>query len=752
MLVFGTRMHIITFLIIIFELLFFFYQIVHLLSRPSDKKRLYYLILLYLLIQYDLVSGLLPDPTFSLSITLQNIIIFAAGFIMGMYFPYYFYKAFNLTKLKFYAYWGSIVFLLLPFIVFFLIPYYITGDLESSKKLLLIVAFLYAVSFLYSLSNAIKEQSTDQKVLNFKNEIVSVYIGAIFWISLPVISYFELQTNIFFAPIFHFNDTSQVIEMITTNAGLVMMTILFIRQTIRESRMEYEKLLSSETQLQEMNIKLQRSNDELLLKVQERTEELEIANEQRTNTFINLAHDIKTPLTLINNYLNEYIASTPPTESLNIVHTNIEKLTTNIVNFFDTERIKKGITVYHHYQISDFSAILRNVFFLFKEYGKKKKIEITSAIESDVFIKGDAEALNRIINNVIENAIRYTDEGGVIHISLKTTDGKVFFSVKDNGVGIPTELHTKIFDPYYQINSKKVNSQGMGLGLSITKKIIDTLSGNIKIISTPDKNRGTEIVIELVQHIFSKNEDITTFEHSNSIQKSIYTLTAEDTIHDENLPTILIVEDNIQLLNFTANKLKEKYNIYIAVSGNEAIEKLKVIKHLDIILSDVMMDNGDGFELYKNVSQQKRFKHIPFIFLTAKTEDKIDGLSLGAIDYILKPFLIGELIYKIDAVLNNLSEQRRAIIDVFHHSIVSANSPENISKNTSFKFEENCSRYNLTPQERKIIPLVAKGQTNKEIAEVLFISDKTVKKHLQNIFEKVTVNNKLELLNKLEIS
>lgn len=93
--------------------------------------------------------------------------------------------------------------------------------------------------------------------------------------------------------------------------------------------------------------------------------------------------------------------------------------------------------------------------------------------------------------------------------------------------------------------------------------------------------------------------------------------------------------------------------------------------YIGIIISDVMMDNGDGFELYKNVFQQKRFKHIPFIFLTAKTEDKLQGLFLGAIDYIFKPFLIAELIEKIESILNNLSEQRSAIIDIIHQSIVS---------------------------------------------------------------------------------
>jgi signal transduction histidine kinase/DNA-binding NarL/FixJ family response regulator len=752
MLVFGTKMHIVTFLIIVFEMLFFFYQIVHFLSRPSDKKRLYYVILLYLLIQYNIISGLFPNPDYSLPILFQNIILFIAGIVMAMYFPYYFYKAFNLSKLKFYAYWGSICFLFIPFILFFLIPYCITQDFESSKKLLLIVGFLYAASFIYSLNKAIKEQSKGQEVLTFRNEIISVYIGAFFWITLPIIAYFEVKTNAFLEPLFHFNDCSQVIEMITTNAGLVMMTILFVGQSIRQSRDEYEKLLHSESQLQELNFQLQKSNDDLQLKVIERTRELEIANEQRTNTFINLAHDIKTPLTLINNYLEDFANEYPPTDSLKVVQLNIEKLTRNVVNFFDSERIKKGVTIYNHDQIAEFSVILNDNVVLFQKYSLKKAIEIIPSIEDDLFIKADSEALNRIINNIIENAIKYTNEGGQVNVTLKSIDGKIYFSVKDTGIGIAPDLHEKVFDPYYHINSQKANSQGMGLGLSITKKILDGLDGSIQINSDPNVQRGTEIIIQFSRYYAEKGELIAEFRNTVKIHEEIDQLTAKDEINNSDFPTLLIVEDNVQLLNYLSDELKDNYNLYIALSGNEAIEKLRVIKHLDLIVSDVMMDNGGGFELYKYVSEQKRFRHIPFIFLTAKKEDKLQGLAMGAIDYILKPFLIKEVIHKIESVLNNLSEQRKAIIDTIHQSIVSRNEPEQQQHPTQDRFEENCKKFNLTPQEKKIIPMIARGQTNKEIAEALFISDKTVKKHLQNMFEKAEAASKLELLSKLEIS
>lgn len=523
--------------------------------------------------------------------------------------------------------------------------------------------------------------------------------------------------------------------------------MLFIRQTIKQSREEYNKLLESEIKLQELNAGL-------TLKVQERTKELELANEQRTNTFINLAHETKTPLTLINNYLEEYIRKHGQTEELKIIKYNIEKLTQDIVNFFDIEKIEKGLNVYDNCQVVNFSKMLWGSMVLFKQYSGKKNIEIMDLIEDEICVKADPESLYRIVNNLIENAIKYTQVDGKIIVSLKCVNDKIIFSVKDNGKGIPVNLHSKIFDPYYQINSEKKNFQGMGLGLSIVKKIIESLKGEIAIISDPDKNIGTEMIVQLPAHKIVDGEAIIEIQDNSVYYFEPEHLAIKEKKYDENKPTIMIVEDNVSLLNYMHVKLQEKYNIHFALSGNDALEKIKLIQQLDLIVSDVMMDNGDGFDFYNGISTQKRLRHIPFIFLTAKTnvEDKLRGLSLGAIDYISKPFLIVELTNKIDSVLNNLSEQREALIHnanrtLLHHNV------EHISNNShQSHFENNSDKFNLTSREKEIVQLIAKGQTYKEIANTLYISDKTVGKHIQNMFEKVGASNKSELVNKLGAS
>src|SRR5690606_18134941 len=132
MLVFGTEMHLVTFIFLLLEVFLFFYQFIHYLQRPQDKGRMWYLVLLFLLITYNITGGLFPDANIAIPIVAQNIIAYGSGFLMGAYFPYYFYRAFELKRLRFHAIYGVLCFLLLPYLIFFVIDYGIDGDLDSA--------------------------------------------------------------------------------------------------------------------------------------------------------------------------------------------------------------------------------------------------------------------------------------------------------------------------------------------------------------------------------------------------------------------------------------------------------------------------------------------------------------------------------------------------------------------------------------------------------------------------------------------
>jgi DNA-binding NarL/FixJ family response regulator/anti-sigma regulatory factor (Ser/Thr protein kinase) len=389
---------------------------------------------------------------------------------------------------------------------------------------------------------------------------------------------------------------------------------------------------------------------------------------------------------------------------------------------------------------------------LFKEYSKKKDIQLNENIKDHLFVKADPVAINRIINNLIENAIKYSNDTCVIDVSLQDEDDMIIFSIKDCGIGIPPELHKKVFEPYYQITKQKRSVEGMGLGLPIVKKVVQDLNGSIRIESDPKKEPGTTITIVLNKHEKREDDEIAKNYLPN---KQTYDLPEEvkfdRVFHHVGRKTIFVVEDNISMVNYLSKKLQEKYNVYAALNGNEAIKKIKSFSTIpDLIISDVMMDKVDGFTFAKILSQDPLYNHIPMIFLSAKStrQDRLQGLKLGAIDFIQKPFSIHELTQKIESIFATVGRQKNALLNSAINIL--GNNESTGSKNAADKFEQSCHIYNLTPREKDIAKLICEGQKYKTIGESLFISERTVNKHVQNIFEKVEVSNKIELINKLE--
>ncbi len=733
MLVFGTQMHIVTFIFVSIEIVIFFYLVIYKLARPDDRITFLNIILIFLLITYNVTGGLLPDPNLRGSFFIQNVIAYATGFITPCYFPYYVYKAFGLEKMKFHAYKGVYLFLIIPYIIFVFV-FAVSNNLATAQNVL-ILPVLYALWVIYTLVKAIKFKYGNMLASKeSKEEVAVLFLSITPWVGLPIIDYFHL---------------GQVVEASITNTGFLLLLALQLSRHIKQTRIEHQRLMVSEQRLLNWNTNLQNEVDK-------RTKELERINEQKTNTFINLVHETKTPLTLVNNYLEEYINKYGSVEELDIIKGGVDKLTKDVISLFDIERFTKGIDVYNHDQISNFSEIIKSSLLLFEHYCQKQIISCHKNIEENVFIKADPNAIDRIVNNLIENAIKFSKSGEEIEIILKTHGDKVHFSVKDTGIGIPPDLQKKIFEPYYQINHKKTGLQGMGLGLPIVRKVVDSLGGQIDIESNPAKSNGTKISITLNRYSLTENDVlVATSSETKSPIYSIEHFDITDTPYLPNRQSILLVEDNKAMLKFLSRKLSEKYNIFCSLNGVEALKKLHDLPVVpDLILSDIMMDKMDGFAFAKAFSEHNSLNHIPIIFLSAKSTptDKIKGLRLGAIDFIPKPFSFEELSQKIETVLGNIGRQKKAIINssiatLKNLSSLEATSPEETQ--LSSKFEQNCKLFNLTNREVEIANLLIKGVTYKSIAKTLFISDKTVTKHIQNVFEKLNVSNKVEMLNKL---
>ncbi len=724
----GTQMHIVTFIFVCIELVIFFYLLIYRIARPDDKTAYLNILLIFFLIVYNVTGGLLPDTNLPGSYFVQIIIAYATGFITPCFFPYYVYKAFGLEKMKFHAYKGVFLFIIAPYLTFVLVLG-ITNNMDNAK-VLFIFPVLYALWVIYTLVKAICfKYQNDFSSMDSKEEMGVLLLSLTPWVGLPVIDFFNL---------------GQGVEASITNIGFLLLFALQMKRHIIKIRTEHTRLTESEQQLLDWNTNLR-------TQVENRTRELEKVNEQRTITFVNLAHETKTPLTLINNYLEDYISKHENSEELFIVKRNMDKLSTDIVNFFDIEKFNKGIAVYNHTLITNFSEIVKDTTILFKQYVSNRNIELTSSIEEKIFVKADPLSINRVINNLIENAIKFSIEWGVIEVYLKIDNDKIIFGVKDNGSGIPMELHKKVFEPYYQIANQKKNSQGMGLGLPIVKKVIDELNGQIMIVSNPKKIEGTEVMVVLNIHTLLDDQFATPDSYKNSVNILSDYAVIGDTIYNENKQTILVAEDNNSLLHYLVGKLGERYNVYTGVNGNEALKKLKNISVIpDLIISDVMMDKLDGFAFAKIVSNDPLYNFIPFIFLTAKDTfiDKMQGLKLGAIDFIKKPFSMAEVLQKVESILATTSKHKQAVLSMAFHSL---NAKNNLPLKTwNDSFEQNCRIYQLTGREIEMTKLICRGHKYKDIGVASFTAETTVRKHAQNIFEKVGVSNKIELINKLQ--
>lgn len=252
MLVFGTQMHLITFLFICIETVVLFYLVIYRLARPDDKNTFLNIILIALLILYNLTGGLLPDENLPGTYSLQMSIAYATGFITPCYFPYYVHHAFYLEKMKFHAYRGVFIFLIAPYIIFVFL-FLSTGNLDTAKKLL-IIPTVYALLVIVTLVKSVRYKYRGSfKSKEAKEEMAVSFLSLTPWVGLPIIDYYNL---------------GQSVEAATTNTGFLLLLALQLKQHITKVKTEYQRLIESEEKLLGWNEKLQ-------AEVEKRTKEIE---------------------------------------------------------------------------------------------------------------------------------------------------------------------------------------------------------------------------------------------------------------------------------------------------------------------------------------------------------------------------------------------------------------------------------------------------------------------------------------------
>lgn len=378
-------------------------------------------------------------------------------------------------------------------------------------------------------------------------------------------------------------------------------------------------------------------------------------HDAKINFFTTIAHEIRTPVSLIIGPLeviqNASASFSPPIkENLETIHRNSQRLLFLINQLLDFRKVEDSKMKMHlrYYKIHD---LLRAECERFRSTMMQRTIRFHVEYPAHEFKAAvDKEAFTKVVSNLLSNACKYTKDEVRVSCRIHPGNDRFILRITDNGEGIEREVREHIFKPFYQKNNSK---PGTGIGLSIVKEIVEAHHGSIEIESQVEEFTSFIISFPIDQPEMETGDygqtDDSYLQLPGNPDMNTYLLQASLK------PTMLVVDDNEEMLQFLGEHFKTQYTIIKATDGIKALELLKE-QEITLIISDWMMPNMDGIELCKAVRSNLLTSHIPFILLTAKTEDqsKIRGFDEGADAYIEKPF---SLLY-VETRIRNLIEQR----------------------------------------------------------------------------------------------
>jgi len=421
-------------------------------------------------------------------------------------------------------------------------------------------------------------------------------------------------------------------------------------------------------------LKSQHKLDEVRLQEREETDKM------KSRFFANISHEFRTPLTLMLGPAKDVIEKTkePHTKkNVGIIKRNAGRLYGLVNQLLDLSKLEAGkMTLETREQ--NIIPLLKGLVLSFTSMAERKKITLRfNTIEENLNVYIDKEKVEKIIINLLSNAFKFTPEGGCIDFTVEKMIKEAEIRITDNGIGIPKDRIDKIFDRFFQVDGSQTReSEGTGIGLALTKELVELHKGKIKVESK--EGEGTTLTVQIPlgkEHL--RPEEICEAEKEGQEEKQNELNFTEDIIPepesrkektdidlliDTDKPLLLITEDNSDVRKYIIGHLEDDYRIQEAVDGEDGLEQ--ALNHIpDLIISDVMMPKMDGFKLCNKLKTDEKTSHIPIIMLTAKatSEDKIEGYETGADDYIMKPFDATEL----KARIKNLIEIRKKLQEKF---------------------------------------------------------------------------------------
>lgn len=399
-------------------------------------------------------------------------------------------------------------------------------------------------------------------------------------------------------------------------------------------------------------------------------QKLHEVDEMKSRFFTNISHEFRTPLTLILGPAKDILEKTKESETkqnIGLIRRNAGRLLGLVNQLLDLSKLEAGRMKLETREENTI-PLLKGLVLSFSSLAERKKITLRfSTIEENVNVYLDREKIEKITNNLLSNAFKFTPDGGKIDVEIVKLSKEVKIKISDSGIGIPKENLDKVFDRFYQVDGSHTREQeGTGIGLALTKELVELHKGKIEVES--ETGKGTTFIVKIPMgkdHLTSeeivedkmKKEVLIPEDKAELISEGFIKKGKTDinVLLETDKPLLLVVEDNSDVRKYIISHLEDNYRIQEADDGVEGLEQ--AFNNIpDLIISDLMMPKMDGFEMCNKLKTDERTSHIPIIMLTAKatSQDKISGYETGADDYIMKPFDAIELKVRV----KNLIDQR----------------------------------------------------------------------------------------------
>lgn len=393
---------------------------------------------------------------------------------------------------------------------------------------------------------------------------------------------------------------------------------------------------------------------------------------QMDHVFTNISHELLTPLTVLSASVEHLRKQEPAyTKDYVMMELNIERMTRLLQEILETSKTQSGELKLLVSQ-GDVMEYIRRTALCIAPLFQKQGLEFNIQCNPKSMMGWiDTDKVDKIIYNLLSNAAKYTNSPGRIDLNATTSEyfDKVIIEVRDNGIGIPPEKMKRLFHRFYDGDYRRMQVSGIGLGLALSRELADLHGGTITCHSEEGKGSTFTVLLPISKDAFSPSQidekrsfginqlspiDISILEQAPTVApKAVVAGTASDDAY-----RILIVEDNEELLMMMSALLSNRFKVFQATSGLEALDVIS--NHdLDIVVSDVMMPEMDGNQLTERIKGTPEWNHLPVILLSAKTteEDRRHSMALGADAYITKPFRLGDL----EVCINSIIESHKRI-------------------------------------------------------------------------------------------